>query len=187
MEQQVNTPDREDVTTDPIGKIQELLGASLRKEGNFEHRVVKRMIEKDGELLVTRMKDVFQKRYRYYVLDQQLADWTTVIDERHVVAQVPWGDDSQREIHFFRTRGLRRYNWQRAYQKRNLTPICFEDLERLTIKINDLFRSEYPSITLNLKNDGNWHASFFGPHGYGPVSDIKKMIRSGWWFAGVPI
>jgi hypothetical protein len=195
---QIHVPIEKAITAGQVGKTQELLGASLRGADNLESRIVQRMLENDGNSLAKGMLVVVQDHYKQALLQQQLVDWVTIIDEYNIIARVPCfskvphHDRGVVEIHFFKINSglsglihkVSHKGLEKEYVNRDLSPAREDDLQYLD-RTNRLFACKYPNITHAVRTSGDLGSACFGPNGYGYNAPLEDFDTRKWWFAGV--
>lgn len=161
------TPSRM-ITAGQIGKIQELLGAGLRK-ANFLSSSIQQIIETQGNTLVTdliaavrmRMESISGMISRHVKVDrtstpQQFLDSTTIrqYTDHQVVDSMPKGSGDEIDVYFFKIgRCIDDDDLEKEYELRHLTPV--DPYTLIAVNGDDLgFSNKYPNSTC-WKDDDN--------------------------------
>ncbi|MDO8471233.1 MAG: hypothetical protein Q7S49_01350 [bacterium] len=204
----IMTPSENTITPGQIGKIQEILGAALRKSG-LQSEPVQQVIETKGDSLVVELVAVVCKYVemvsnmivRYVKVDRTRTP-QAVLDatgrkqyiDRNVVKAMPKGDGVEADVHFFKPR-------PEAYKNGVISDDDLEaEYEFYGFKSADpyslaavneadpAFADNHPNGTHWKNADGKWCFAAFDRW------DDERLVyvfRDGygwdgsWWFAGV--
>ena len=196
------TPSKTVVTAGQIGKIQELLGAALRKSG-LPSDPMQQVLEREGEALATDMLVSIRKRVETMsniVVRRVNVDRTRTPQEvpkatgrnlyvnDNVVNAMPKGEGDKAEIRFFK---LDRYvsdtDLDKEYKLRGLKPADPYSLAAAN-EADPSFADNYPNGTHWKDAAGKWcYAAFRQWRGERSVWVDRHVFdwHGGWWFAGL--
>lgn len=190
------------ITQGQIGKIQELLGAGLRKSG-FSCEPVQQVLEIQGDLLVTEMVSVVRRRVeaasnmvvrRVRVNRCRTPEQVIEATGRHqrinpnVVNAWPCGNGEEVEVWFFK---LDRYisdpDLDREFELRGFKPADPYSIAAVN-EADPAFADGHPNCTHWKDASGNWCYTAFYRWGGGRSVGVGRN-SSGWgghwWFAGL--
>jgi hypothetical protein len=203
MTQVVSPSATNSITSGQIGKIQELLGAALRKSG-LQSEPTQSVIEQQGDALVADMVATVRKRVeavssmivRHVKVNrnrtpQQVLDATgrKQYTDSKVVKAMPRGEDDETDVHFFK---LGRYvsdaDLEKEYELRGLKPADPYSLAAVN-EADPAFADEYPNGTHWKDTSGNWCYAAFD-RWVGGGRDVRVSRDDGgwvgrWWGAGL--
>ena len=204
MTQVVSPSATNSITSGQIGKIQELLGAALRKSG-LQSEPTQSVIEQQGDALVAEMVATVRKRVeavssmivRHVKVNrnrtpQQVLDATgrKQYTDSKVVKAMPKGEGDETDVHFFK---LGRYvsdaDLEKEYELRGLKPADPYSLAAVN-EADPAFADEYPNGTHWKDASGNWCYAVFnqwsgGERGVSVSRDVGNDWDDYWWFAGL--
>lgn len=192
----------ESISAGQIGKIQELLGAGLRK-ADLLNDATQQVIETQGgpladELvalvrrrveaannLVRRVVKVNRSRTPQEALD---ATGRRQYTDRKVVDEMPHGEGEEAEVIFFNLgRFVNDAELEKEYKFRGLKPADPYSLATVN-EDNFAFADEYPNSTHWKDSGGRWcYAAFHRWSGGGRSVGVRRSDfgwRVYWWFAG---
>ncbi|MDZ4205628.1 MAG: hypothetical protein U1C12_00200 [Patescibacteria group bacterium] len=190
------------ITAGQIGKLQELLGAALRKS-NFHSEPIQQVLETQGNPLVVEWIAYLQKRVdavsnliiRHVKVNhtrtpQQVLDATgrKQYVNVSVVKTMPKGEGEEADIYFFH---LGRYvsdaDLEKEYELRGLKPADPYSLAQVNTD-DPAFADTHPNGTHWKSVNGHWCFASFG-HWRGEcgvsVREFDDDWDDSWWFAGV--
>lgn len=198
------TPSDECITNGEVAKIQDLLGAALRKSG-LKSEPTQQAIEKNGKQialecvavvrkyaemfcnLFVRIVKVLRNRTPEQVLD---ATGRKQYTDKSVVAHMPKGNGEEVEVVFFNLgHSINDTDLDAEYENRGLKPADAYSLSAVNEE-DPAFADTKPNCTHWKDADGNWCYMAFGQWHDG-VRNVH-VGRSyyddwgdGWWFAGL--
>ena len=204
MTQVVSPSATNSITPGQIGKIQELLGAALRKSG-LQSEPTQLVIEQQGDALVAEMVATVRKRVEAVSsmivrhakanrnrTPQQVLDATgrKQYTDSKVVKAMPKGEGDETDVHFFK---LGRYvsdaDLEKEYELRGLKPADPYSLAAVN-EADPAFADEYPNGTHWKDASGNWCYAAFNQW-----NDDERRVNVdrgddsdwlvSWWFAGL--
>jgi hypothetical protein len=199
------------ITVGQIGKIQELLGAALRKSG-LQNRQLQRAIEKRGTqiidgmmgvlysyaagLMFTRHAVVNRTRSPQEAIDatgRKKAPSTSVLKENlhdDIVKIMPRGEGNEADVVFFKAGEIG--GWDRGLEFYDLDPADPVLLASVN-EADPVFADEYPNCTYWMDPDGNRCEIDFYKDREEDGGERRVRIQHGpsygsgiWWYAGVP-
>ncbi len=198
----VMTPSTNTITQGQIGKLQDLLGAGLRKSDLLSDPSQK-VIETQGEALVADMVAAFRKRVdamsdiivRQVKVDRSRSPQAVleatgrkqyVTDE--VVAAMPRGEGDEVDVYFFK---LDRYvsddELEKEYELRGLKPA--DPYSQAAVnEVDSVFADEHPNGTHWKGAKGKWCFASFRRWRGGRDVDVSRFDDGWsdyWFFAGV--
>ena len=199
----VMTPsDDETISAGQVGKIQEDLGAALRKSGLLREPV-QQVIENQSAALNTELVAVVRKyvemvsniivrRVPVNILrtPQQALDATghKQYTNNDVVAAMPKGAGGEVEVHFFKLdRYISENDLEDEYASHGLKPADPYSLAAVN-EADPAFADEYPNSTHWKDAAGKWCFAAFRRWGVGRGLDVGRgddVWSVSWWFAGV--
>ena len=199
----VMTPsDDETISAGQVGKIQEDLGAALRKSGLLREPV-QQVIENQSAALNTELVAVVRKyvemvsniivrRVPVNILrtPQQALDATghKQYTNNDVVAAMPKGAGGEVEVHFFKLdRYISENDLEDEYASHGLKPVDPYSLAAVN-EADPAFADEYPNSTHWKDAAGKWCFAAFRRWGVGRGLDVGRgddVWSVSWWFAGV--
>ncbi len=192
------------ITAGQIGKLQELLGAGLRKSG-IPSEATQTVIEQQGDLLVGDMLSALRSRVE--ANSAMIVRHTTVNRTRppqealkatgrkqyvtdSVVATMPKGEGETTEVVFFKLdlKGgyLSNEELAKEYEKRGLNPADPYSLSAMN-EADPAFADTHPNVTHWKNAQGKWCYAAFSRwyvDRYVYVGQSDDGWRDGWWFAG---
>lgn len=195
------------ITAGQIGKLQELLGARLRKSG-LQSEPVQRVLANQGDAIADEMVAAVRRRVeaissmivRRVRVDrartpQEALDATRRVQYTNpkVVEAMPRGVGEEVDVCFFKPDPYAHTNgWiseeklAQQFEMRGLNP---DPIAQCAVNEADpAFATERPNATQWKDADGNWCYCAFGlwgdERGVGVDRD-DGVWRDGWWFAGV--
>ena len=203
MTQVVSPSATNSITPGQIGKIQELLGAALRKSG-LQSEPTQLVIEQQGDALVAEMVATVRKRVEAVSsmivrhakanrnrTPQQVLDATgrKQYTDSKVVKAMPKGEGDETDVHFFK---LGRYvsdaDLEKEYELRGLKPADPYSLAAVN-EADPAFADEYPNGTHWKDASGNWcYAAFDQWYDGERLVDVSRLDddwNDFWWFAGL--
>jgi len=192
------------ITAGQIGKLQDLLGAALRKSG-LQSEPTQQVIETQGEPLVAEIVAVIRKRVeavgdmiarRVSVnrnrIPQEVLDATgrKQYTDSGVVATMPKGDGDgdEVEVYFFKVgKYVSDVDLEKEFTSRGLKPADAYSLAAVN-EADPSFADEHPNGTHWQDADGKWcYIAFdrwFGEHDV-LVYRFDDEWNVYWWFAGL--
>lgn len=198
----IMTPSTEVITAGQIGKIQENLGAALRKSG-LQNESVQKAIEQNGSAIIDEMVVVLRKYAekfcnlftRFTKVDRSLKP-QAILDatgrkqytDSVIVADMPKGDGDEAEVVFFKLgHFVNDADLEKEYEMRGLVPADPYSLAK--VNQDDLaFADEHPNGTHWKNTQGNWCFASFNRWDGERTVDVNRL-DSGWhdyWsFAGL--
>ena len=199
---QTMTPS-EAMTAGQIGKIQDLLGAGLRKAGLLS-KSTQQVIETQGGPLADELVAVVRKRVEVvsnYVVRRVKVNRSRTPQEtldvtgrrqctyRNVVDVMPCGKGEETEVVFFNLgRFVSDADLKMEYELRGLNPADPYSLAAVN-EADPAFADEHPNATHWKDAIGMWCYAAFGRWGGGEgdvgVSFVVGDWSGRWWFAGV--
>lgn len=203
----IMTPSESTITSGQIGKIQEILGAALRKSGLWSESV-QQVLEIQGDSLVAELVAVVRKRMeavsnlivRHVKVNrsrtpQAMLDATgrKQYTDRKVVDAMPHGEGVETDVYFFKPR-------PEAYKDGFISDDRLEEeFEFYSLKpdpyaqaaVNEAdpaFADKYSNGTHWQNADGRWCSAAFAR--WSDRRSVRVRRRDGdwsddWWFAGV--
>jgi hypothetical protein len=191
-----------EMTVGQIGKVQELVGAGLRK-ANLPSGPAQKVLETQGDAIVTEFVASFRRRVEaisdmiilHVQVDrtrtpQQILDTTgrTQYTDHNVVDSMPRGEGDEDDVYFFKVgRFISDADLKKEYKLRGLVPA--DPYAQAQVNIDDpAFADEHPNGTHWKDADGRWcFASFYQwLVGRGVLVDRNDGgWNDDWWFAGV--
>lgn len=196
------TPSETAITVGQIGKIQELLGAALRKS-ELQSEPTQLVLETQGDSLVAELISVVRKRVdaagnrivrrikvdRTRTPEQMLkATGRKQYVDHDVVAAMPKGEGSEAEVFFFNLgRFISDADLEKEYALRGLKPADPYTLGAVN-EADPSFTDTHYNATHWKNADGKWcYTAFNRWHGvrYVFVHEYGYGWRDFWWFAGV--
>lgn len=192
----------ESITQGQIGKIQELLGAALRKSG-LPSEAVQQTLERQGDSFVAELMEVVRKHVeanidmivRRVKVDRSVApqEMLNATGRRQyvnndVVASMPRGEGEETEVYFFRLgRFVSDEELEREYARRGLKPADPYSQSAVN-KADPAFADDHPNSTHWKDNNGKWCFSAF----YHWFDERDMDVRRNdidwddyWWFASL--
>ena len=192
----------ETITAGQIGKIQEILGAALRKS-NLQSNPTQQVLETQGDVLATELVVVILKRVEAVsniiircvsvnrdhspqgILDATSRKQYTNSD---VVAAMPKGKGGKAEVVFFK---LGHYvsdnDLEKEYELRGLKPADSYSIAAIN-EVDPTFADEHPNTTHWKDTNGNW--CYIGFRRWNDRRYVYVYRRAynwydSWWFAGL--
>lgn len=198
---QVVTPS--EITLGQISKLQETLGAALRKSG-FSQEAVQRVLETQGEALTAEWLAALQKRVdtqsnqivRRAAVDRKRspkaaleATQRNLYVNNSVVAAMPRGEGEEVEVIFFKVG--RRYvsdaDLEKEYERRGLKPADPYSLAAVN-EVDPTFAVNQPNCTHWKDSSGRWSCIIFddwrGRQEVRVCDNDDGWHNNKWWFAG---
>ncbi|MCR4279148.1 MAG: hypothetical protein NUV78_00175 [Candidatus Zambryskibacteria bacterium] len=199
---QVVTPSENTITAGQIGKLQDILGAALRKSGLMSEPT-QEVIETQGESLVAELVAAVRKRVeavsnmivRLVSVNRSRTPQETLdatgrrqYTDRNVVDAMPKGEGDEATVYFF---NLGRYvsdeELEKEYELRGLKPADPYSLAAVNEE-DPSFADTHPNGTHWHDANGKWCFAAFD-HWRGErgvfVSRSGRGWHGSWWFAGV--
>lgn len=197
----VMSPSENSITTGQIGKLQELLGAGLRK-ASLQGESVQQVIEHRGNELVAEWIAIIQKRVE--AISNLIVRHATVNRTRtfqaaldatgrkqytnaSVVAEAPQGENNEADVVFFNLgRDISDSDLEKEYEQRGLVPADPFALAAIN-EAYPAFADEHSNGTHWKDKNGKWCYAAFGR--WSGERDVS-VDRDGndwddfWWFAG---
>lgn len=192
----------ESISTGKIGKIQELLGAGLRKSG-LPDGPVQKVLEHQGDALTTELVAVIRKFVE--AIGEMFSRIVKVNRKRtpkealkatgrklyvndDVVEAMPRGEGTETEVHFFKVgKYLTDEELDKEYELRGLKPADPYSVAAVN-EADPAFADEKPNGTHWKDKDGKWCFAAFnrwrGERRVGVDRDDDGWSGH-WWFAGV--
>ena len=199
----VVSPSASSITPGQVGKLQELLGAALRKSG-LQSEPTQQVLERDGGALADEFVASVRKRVeavsnlitRRVKVDRTRTPQEAIVAtsraqylDKKVVATMPRGEGSEAEVFFF---NLGRYvsddDLEKGYELRGLKPADLYSVAAVN-EVDPTFADEYPNGTHWKDDKGKWcFAAFSRWRGERRVGVDRRDGRDWfdyWWFAGL--
>lgn len=196
------------MTEGQIGKVQELIGAELRKHrSEFSSDVTQSVLTQKGAALQAEFLSAFR---RFVELLSDMIVRTVLVKrgrtpqeaiaatgrvqyvDSTVVADMPGGDGKNRRapVTFFKVgRYLTDAELEQEYEARGLMPADPYALAAVN-ETDPAFADEHPNSTHWKDGNGNWCFAAFhrrGDERYVKVNRDRNGWDFDWWFAGVPV
>jgi hypothetical protein len=197
------SPSKESITAGQIGKVQELLGAALRKSG-FQSEPTQQVLESRGDqlaaklvgvvrefveavsILIVRLVSVDRARTPQAMLDA--TDRNQYVD-KDVVKSMPKGEGAEVEVVFFNLgKWTSDDDLEREYELRGLKAADPYSLAAVN-EADPVFADEHPNGTHWKNEKGQWCFATFGQW-RGDGRDVDVYVHDNewydrWWFAGL--
>ncbi|MEK7604603.1 MAG: hypothetical protein AAB442_02305 [Patescibacteria group bacterium] len=190
------------ITAGQIGKVQDLLGAALRKAG-LQSEPMQQVIEHQGEALIAELVAAVRKRVeaissmivRHVAINvertpQQVLDATgrKQYVNGDVVVTMPCGTTPEADVHFFKLdRCVSDDDLEKEYELRGLKPADPRSLAAVN-EADPAFADEHPNSTHWKDVNGNWCYAAFNRWFDGGRSVYVHRFDlwfDGSWFAGL--
>ncbi len=190
------------ITAGQIGKLQDLIGAALRKS-DLQNEPVQQVLEQQGAQVIDEMVAVFRKYVeamsdmivRRVRVDrsrrpQQALDATgrTQYTNDSVVRRMPRGEGEEVEVYLFPVRcDISDDDLEKEFALRSLKPVDPYTLAAVN-ESDPAFADSHPNATHWQDSDGKWcHAAFYRWDGERSVNVNRSGSGwdDGWWFAGL--
>lgn len=189
------------ITAGQVGKVQELLGAALRKS-DLQSEPAQQVLESQGAQVINEMVAVF-RRYveavsnmivRHVAVNRNRSPEEAVAATGRnkylndvVVATMPQGDGNEVDVFFFKLgHGISDADLDKEYELRDLKPADPYTLAAVN-EADPTFADDHPNGTHWKDSNGNWCFVAFdrwgGGRGVG-VLQHDDAWGGGWWFAG---
>lgn len=189
------------ITPGQVGKVQELIGAALRKS-DLQSEPSQQVLENQGTQVINEMVAVFRKYVeaissmilRHIVVNRTRSPQEAInatgrnkylTDD--VVASMPQGNGNEADVFFFKLgRDISDADLEKEYEMRGLKPADPYALAAAN-EADPAFADDHPNCTHWKDENGNWCYSAFGRW------DGKRNVgvdrddydwRDYWWFAG---
>ncbi|MDP3763101.1 MAG: hypothetical protein Q8Q92_00340 [bacterium] len=191
-----------EITSGQIGKVQEILGAGLRKSG-LPSEPTQQVLETQGDSLIVELVAVVRKRVeavsnmiiRRVKVDrtrtpQEMLDATgwKQYTNRDVVNAMPKGEGDEVAVHFFILgHFVSDADLDKEYELRGLKPADPYSLAQVNTD-DPVFANTHPNGTHWKNTSGRWCFAAFdlwGDEHDGSVDESDDGWDDGWWFAGV--
>lgn len=189
------------ITAGQIGKLQDLIGAALRK-CELPSEEVQIVLAKQGDALVAEFLASLRKRVeaigstitRHVTVDRCRSPEETLKATgrrlyltHSVVASMPRGDGLEADVIFFQlNRWISDNDLGREYELCGLKPADPYSLAKAN-EADPAFADTHPNCTHWKDADGKWCYAAFGSWGGGRGVDVHRNGSDwddGWWFAG---
>lgn len=190
------------ITAGQIGKLQDLIGAALRKS-DLQNEPVQQVLEQQGAQVIDEMVAVFRKYVeamsdmivRRVRVDrsrrpQQALDATgrTQYTNDSVVRRMPRGEGEEVEVYLFPVRcDISDDDLEKEFALRSLKPVDPYTLAAVN-ESDPAFADSHPNATHWQDSDGKWCHAAFGR--WGGVRNVYVNRHDNdwsdvWWFAGL--